>query len=49
MLELELQLIQSDKPEDATPVEAYFDQSVWTSFVLAPWISAQYSSFHPCG
>ncbi len=45
MLELELQLIQSGKPEDATPVEAYFDQSVWTSFVLAPWISAQYSSF----
>ncbi|MBY6066762.1 TraB/GumN family protein [Leisingera aquaemixtae] len=45
MLQLELELIQSDKPEDATPVEAYFDQSVWTSFVLAPWISAQYSSF----
>jgi len=45
MLELELELIRSDKPEDATPVEAYFDQSVWTAFVLAPWISAQYSSF----
>ncbi|OED50179.1 polysaccharide biosynthesis protein GumN [Rhodobacteraceae bacterium (ex Bugula neritina AB1)] len=45
MLELELQLVQSDMPEDATPVEAYFDQSVWTSFVLAPWISARYSSF----
>ncbi len=45
MLALELELVQSGKPEDATPVEAYFDQSVWTSFVLAPWISAQYSSF----
>ncbi|WP_264210481.1 TraB/GumN family protein [Leisingera thetidis] len=45
MLELELELVQSGKPEDATPVEAYFDQSVWTAFVLAPWISAQYSSF----
>lgn len=45
MLELELELVQSDKPEDATPVEAYFDQSVWSAFVLAPWISAQYSSF----
>ncbi|MFY0310377.1 TraB/GumN family protein [Leisingera sp. D0M16] len=45
MLELELELVQSDKPEDATPVEAYFDQSVWSAFILAPWISAQYSSF----
>ncbi|UWQ46694.1 TraB/GumN family protein [Leisingera aquaemixtae] len=45
MLELELELVRSSKPEDATPVEAYFDQSVWSAFVLAPWISAQYSSF----
>ncbi|KIC12360.1 polysaccharide biosynthesis protein GumN [Leisingera sp. ANG-M1] len=45
MLELELELVRSDRPEDATPVEAYFDQSVWTAFVLAPWVSAQYSSF----
>ncbi|KIC18836.1 TraB/GumN family protein [Leisingera sp. ANG-Vp] len=45
MLELELELLQSGRPEDATPVEAYFDQSVWTAFILAPWVSAQYSSF----
>lgn len=45
MLELELQLMQSSKPEDATPVEAYFDESVWAAFVLAPWVGAQYSSF----
>lgn len=45
LLEMEFQLMRSDMPEDATPVEAYFDQSVWSAFVLAPWISARYSQF----
>lgn len=45
MLDLELALMRSDMPEDATPVEAYFDQNVWSAFVLAPWIGAQYSPF----
>ncbi|MFW8635203.1 TraB/GumN family protein [Cribrihabitans pelagius] len=43
MLDLELQLLHSDKPEDATPVEAYFDESVWSAFILAPWVNAQFT------
>lgn len=45
LLELEFQLMLSEMPENATPVEAYFDQSVWSAFVMEPWIAARYSSF----
>ncbi|MFW8594508.1 TraB/GumN family protein [Cribrihabitans neustonicus] len=43
MLDLELLVLHSDKPEDATPVEAYFDESVWSAFILAPWVNAQFT------
>lgn len=44
LLEMELELMRSEMPENATPVEAYFDQSVWSAFAMEPWIAARYSS-----
>ena len=42
MLEVELALLLSDAPENATSVEAYFDESVWQAFLLAPRIASRY-------
>ncbi|OIQ42178.1 MAG: polysaccharide biosynthesis protein GumN [Roseobacter sp. MedPE-SWde] len=42
MLENEVALLLSDAPEDATAVEAYFDESVWQAFLLEPRIASRY-------
>lgn len=44
MLENEVAFVLSDAPENATAVEAYFDESVWQSFLLQPRITSQYIS-----
>ncbi len=45
LLENDLALLLSEAPDDATPVEAYFDQSTWQAFLLQPWIAQQYSKY----
>jgi len=42
MLENEVAFLLSDAPENATAVEAYFDESVWQAFLLEPRIASQY-------
>jgi uncharacterized protein YbaP (TraB family) len=42
MLENEVALVLSDAPDNATAVEAYFDESVWQAFLLKPRITSQY-------
>lgn len=42
ILETDIALLLSGRPEDATPIEAYFDETVWQAFLLLPWITRQY-------
>lgn len=42
ILENEVALVLSDAPESATAVEAYFDESVWQSFLLKPRLASQF-------
>ncbi len=42
ILENEVTLLLSTRPEDATATEAYFDESVWQAFLLLPWVTQQY-------
>ncbi len=47
ILETDIALLLSNRPEDATPIEAYFDQSVWQAFLLQPWIVQHYVDTPP--
>ncbi|WP_282091105.1 TraB/GumN family protein [Epibacterium ulvae] len=47
LLENDLERILTKIPEDATAVEAYFEQSTWQAFLLQHWIASQYSKFSP--
>ncbi|WP_122074048.1 TraB/GumN family protein [Pseudophaeobacter sp. EL27] len=42
MLENEVAFVLSDAPENATAVEAYFDESVWQAFLLEPRLAGQF-------
>lgn len=47
ILENDIALLLSDRPDDATASEAYFDESVWQAFLLLPWITQQYVDSSP--
>ncbi len=47
ILENDIALLLSQRPEDATATEAYFDESVWQAFLLLPWITQQYVDTPP--
>ncbi|MQQ07999.1 TraB/GumN family protein [Epibacterium sp. SM1979] len=47
ILENDIALLMSDRPDDATATEAYFDESVWQAFLLLPWITQQYVDRSP--
>jgi len=42
MLENEVAFVLSNAPENATAVEAYFDESVWQAFLLEPRLAGQF-------
>ena len=41
-LEFDLQMMQADRPADATPVEAYFKQEIWEAMIMHRWTQHQY-------
>ena len=40
--EIELAMLLADKPDDATAVEAYFEQSLWEAMIMHQWSLRQY-------
>ncbi|WP_406649349.1 TraB/GumN family protein [Aliisedimentitalea scapharcae] len=42
-VEIELQMMLADKPDDSSVVEAYFEEAVWESILLQRWIMRRYA------